>query len=468
MRTSAASCRKARRRGAVLVLITIMIVAVVGFVALGVDVGYVAAVRTELKRSTDAGALAGAGALVEGHQVAISRVHEFLRRNPVGGREIQADDVQIELGHWNINNRSFLPSDELPSAIRVRVKHENQPLFFARVLGQDHFDLYDESIAMYQPRDIMLVLDCSASMNDDSELRSIPKMGQTHVLNNLEQIYEELGSPKYGKMKWDQTLSSSWTNSKIRTELGLDKVPYPFPSGSWDDYISYVKGSSGSQLPTSYRHHYGYLTFMNYLLERQPGANQTPGLWQTSQQPITAVKNAVTVFLSYLQEVDTDDRLGLSIYTASDGTAVLEQSLTRNFSVIETKSRQRQAGHYDQYTNIGDGMKVARQEIVNHARPGAFRMIVLMTDGIANRPSNESYARSYALQEANKAASARIPIVTVSFGAEADKNLMQQIADITGGIHFNVPGGSNVAQYEEELKEVFRKIADDRPLKLVK
>ena len=61
MRTSAASSRKARRRGAVLVLITVMIVAVVGFVALGVDVGYVAAVRTELKRSTDAGALAGAG-----------------------------------------------------------------------------------------------------------------------------------------------------------------------------------------------------------------------------------------------------------------------------------------------------------------------------------------------------------------------------------------------------------------------
>lgn len=467
MRASAAS-RLARRRGAVLVLITVMIVAVFAFVALGVDVGYVATVRTELKRSTDAGALAGAGALVEGPDVAIARVHEFLQHNPVGGREIQPEDVQIELGHWNIDNRTFLASEELPSAIRVRVKHENQPLFFARVLGHDDFDLNDESIAMYQPRDIMLVLDCSASMNDDSELRSIPKMGQTQVLNNIQQIYNELGAPTFGKMKWNEQLSSSWSNSKIRSHLGLDRVPYPYTRGSWDDYISYVKGSGGSQLPSSYRHRYGYLTFMNYLLERQPQADQTPGLWQTSQQPITAVKNAVTVFLSYLQEVDTDDRLGLSIYTASDGTAVLEESLTRNFNVIENKSRQRQAGHYDNYTNIGDGMKVARQEIINHGRPGAFRMIVLMTDGIANRPYNESYARSYALQEAYKAAEAHIPIVTVSFGAEADKNLMQQIADITGGIHFNVPGGSNVAQYEEELKDVFRKIADDRPLKLVK
>ena len=45
---------------------------------------------------------------------------------------------------------------------------------------------------------------------------------------------------------------------------------------------------------------------------------------------------------------------------------------------------------------------------------------------------------------------------------------MQQIADITEGAHFNVPGGESVTDYEDGLLGVFRQIADDRPLTLVK
>ena len=44
---------------------------------------------------------------------------------------------------------------------------------------------------------------------------------------------------------------------------------------------------------------------------------------------------------------------------------------------------------------------------------------------------------------------------------------MQEVADTTGGIRCNVPGGQSVDDYEEDLKDVFRQIADDRPLKLV-
>jgi hypothetical protein len=45
---------------------------------------------------------------------------------------------------------------------------------------------------------------------------------------------------------------------------------------------------------------------------------------------------------------------------------------------------------------------------------------------------------------------------------------MQQIADITEGVHFNIPGGEAVSNYEAQLLEVFREIADDRPLALVR
>jgi hypothetical protein len=41
------------------------------------------------------------------------------------------------------------------------------------------------------------------------------------------------------------------------------------------------------------------------------------------------------------------------------------------------------------------------------------------------------------------------------------------VADITGGRHFNIPGGQTATEYEEDLQEVFGQIARTRPLKLV-
>ena len=51
---------------------------------------------------------------------------------------------------------------------------------------------------MYQPRDIMVVLDFSGSMNDDSEFKSINTFGKEAIMDGLENMYEELESPDYG------------------------------------------------------------------------------------------------------------------------------------------------------------------------------------------------------------------------------------------------------------------------------
>jgi hypothetical protein len=87
---------------------------------------------------------------------------------------------------------------------------------------------------------------------------------------------------------------------------------------------------------------------------------------------------------------------------------------------------------------------------------------------VANRPTNETQGKQYALTQAAAAKALHYPIFTISLGNVADKALMQQIADITGGEHFNIPGGSTVTDFQEDLLEAFRKIADARPLLLVK
>ena len=60
-----------------------------------------------------------------------------------------------------------------------------------------------------------------------------------------------------------------------------------------------------------------------------------------------------------------------------------------------------------------------------------------------------------------------LPCHYISLGAGADTGLMQQVADITAGVHFNIPGSSSISEYEDQLKDVFREIADHRPLELV-
>ena len=216
---------------------------------------------------------------------------------------------------------------------------------------------------------------------------------------------------------------------------------------------------------------FGYANLINYWLEQRPAYSQTPVLWDVSAQPVTALKDAVDVFMDYIQLVDTNDRMGLSVYNASNGNARLETSLTTNIQLVADVTRQRQAGHYHSYTNIGAGMQTAREHLQANGRPNAFKMIVLMTDGVANW-NNGSYnieaARAHVISEANAAAALRYPVVAISVGAGADTGLMDEVASITESTHFNVPGGQSVADFRDAMFEVFRAIANARPLKLVR
>ena len=566
--------RGVKRRGAILVLAAMLMVVLLMVVAFSVDLGIVASAGTDMKRATDAAALAGAGVLIEGAEAANLQAFEFMVRNPVGNYNLAAEDddwknnlatllaahqdeFETAVGHWDAQTRTFVESDNLPSTIRVAASRPDLPLFFAKIFGHNNFTVSAESIAQYQPRDIAIVLDFSGSMNDDSELKRIDSNGnnRTDVENSLHEIYEDMGPMSYGNLQfqprtitlvgvppespqlpqitvefrssdvfvnsskdlsnvvmefsdgtrqkiedlsspsgafcgtgynYNKRITKVWVKSgdnesgdgpgygekfeddytTIKNALDLTNVPYPYPSGSWDNYIYYVKTSS-SLYPAGYRRSYGYMTLINYWLEQKSMYSQTPDLWKANAQPVGAVKNAVGVFMEYIQEVDTEDRVALVVYNSPSQEALVEHSLTEDFAFVEDTVVHRQAGHYDSYTNIGDGIRYARQELDSHARLGAFKMIVLMTDGIANRPYGVDAAQ-YAKDQAALAKEHGYPIVTISLGSGADIWLMQSIADITSGKHFNIPGMSSITDYHDDLLDVFREIANDRPLILVK
>lgn len=113
---------------------------------------------------------------------------------------------------------------------------------------------------------------------------------------------------------------------------------------------------------------------------------------------------------------------------------------------------------------MGEGMERGRVELTNNARQGTKKLMVVMTDGMANRPLNRAPFQ-YVRDEAAACARAGIPIVAISFSVNSDRAIMREIANTTTGVHYHVAG--SVSQQKKELKRVFREIAAKRPLLLV-
>jgi hypothetical protein len=260
-------------------------------------------------------------------------------------------------------------------------------------------------------------------------------------------------------------------NSTFKKALGLDTVAYPYPSGSWDGYIDYCESSSNNNYDAGYRYKFGGMSLVSYWFENYPAYSQVPDLWKTRAEPMYALKDSMAVFMDFIQSVDTQDRVGLVVYNGSDGNGKLESNLTDDLASIATLVNQRQAGHFHSYTNIGAGMQKGRETLVANARPNALKLMVLMTDGLANW-HNGNYdldgAAAHITSEAAAAVAANFKIMTVCVGAGGDTATMQAVADTTEGEFYHIPGGADHQTMHEQLKQAFKEIANARPMILVK
>ena len=469
--------RRRWRRGAALVVIAVVSLLLLAMSALAVDLGFLYSVEADLQATCDASALAAASALSISEDEVRARARQYAAKNRVNGEAVKLLDDDVEFGTWDSATRTFTPIVPSPSvrATAVRVRAELSQgrgtgvgLFFAPILGFGAADVSARSTAVFGTRDVMLAFDMSASMNNDSELSAVERLGKAAVEGIILGMYRDLGSPEYGNLTFDPVVISPTSTQQIIEALGLDTEPYPYPSGSWTEYVGFVQTDSGVA-SAGRRNHYGYLTLIDYWQRLRYKAAETPDLWRTREQPLTAVKDSVDLFLAYLSQCRTDDRVGLVVYNSSNGTAELEVSLTDDYEQVSAAARRKQAGHYHEYTNIAAGISKSREEMLTRGRHSALRLIVQLSDGKANwlGTYNPSAAKTAALAQAQAAAQEGIQIVTISLGSDADTELMQEIADITGGVHFVVPAGGSVEEYADELDAVFGQIAAHRRLRLV-
>ncbi len=466
--------RGPNRRGVLLVLVALCLALMLAFAAIVIDLGFLRLARAELRNASDSAALAAGGVLRDTGSATLARAAavDFARRNNAAGKPVELDPTRdVIFGRRELNaatNRFEFVAGRTPfDSVQVVARRTSDSLggpvqlSFARLLGRNTAGSAASAVATFLPRDIGLVIDLSGSMLYDSTL-----LHESSTTINNQAVWQALGSPKFGTMQnWGtlQSISSGTSTSSILSQLQLTNVAYPFPRGSWAEFVSYVKGDS--RLPAGYRNKYGLKTWLDYVLQVRSDKVSTPRLSTTPEQPVTALKSAVDIMLDFLEGLDTEEHVSLSTY---DSQARIERGLTTDLAGINLRMQDMQAGHYDRETNIGDGIRRGRESLTAaDARPSAKKVLIVLTDGLANEPGTEAQARAYTIQQARIAADQDITIHSISFTSGADQSLMAEIAKIGKGAHFHV-ASYDMDQYSRDLKNVLLTISSIRPLVLSK
>lgn len=166
------------RRGAIAVLIAVLMIIFLMAVAFSVDVGYMQLSRTRLRISVDAAARAAGESLTRTQNLAsaIQAARDVAAANEVANDPLLLDDSDIITGSSAKGSNgtwTFTPGGTPLNSIRIVGRRTNSapsgsiPLLFGRVFNVFDYETTQTSTAVRLDRDICLVVDRSSSMKLD-------------------------------------------------------------------------------------------------------------------------------------------------------------------------------------------------------------------------------------------------------------------------------------------------------------
>lgn len=368
--------QRSRRKGASLVLIALLMMAVIAMAAFAVEMGRMYLVRAQLQTAVDSGAIAAAIQIKQNPDnipLAELAAEEYVQRNRVGWAiTVPEEAITIESGTWDLDTKEFTSGGDEPNAVRVMASQQEERLLLGGILGRRMFSIPRQAIAASDTTkfDIIMTLDLSGSMKDNGRIEALRDAAPKFV----DVIEQYDGNDRIGVMGYGARIGH---------------------------YNPILEGHSGSL----------YLS-------------------------APAVLN----------------------YYNSDWIGVLEYQLTSDFDHLRNtvlSSSNLLADKYDTYTPIGDALRDSSHYLNGNARAGARKVVVLMSDGLANRPNNKG--PEYALDMAEYAASLNIKVYTITLGDDGDPDLMGEIADLTGAEYFEASGDD----LSESLTTAFEAVAND-------
>ena len=226
--THAARCGDdASRPGAIVILTALVLVFLFGMISFAVDLGYISIVRSELQSAADAAALAGVDELGHGQNEVRQAAERVALANRAASDPVDINEAggSVEQGWFDPHDRSFTPGNSDINAVRVQLRKREMPLMFAPVIGTDKFDAEAEAIAMVNPRDIVLVVDLSGSMNNDTETSWATELidqryagtSDAGIGTELAQdLYDDLGFGTYpGQLEHIGANAFEWVRNRI-------------------------------------------------------------------------------------------------------------------------------------------------------------------------------------------------------------------------------------------------------------
>ncbi len=381
------------RRGAAIVLISVMLFALAIIAAMGIDYAYMQLIRTELRSATDSAAKAGAEALARTQNVTDARnaAMQFASQNRVGGVPFVINQNDVVFGRvvgQNNGSWTFSANATPFNSVRIQGRLGNGaatsaiPLFFPTALGRQTFSTSQQATAGQQEVEVCLCIDRSGSMMFD--------------MTGVEWAYPS-GNPFLSTF-------TSWG------PLWQNFVSRPHPSNSrW----AMMTGA------------------VNVFLQEASGFQYPP---RTSVVTWGSDYDLPAPPYGFYPAVATDLPLPAS--------AGFDWNSNRNQvqAVLTTRASRPICGG----TNMHAGLTRAVQVMTGtNSRPLSNKVIILLTDGQWNDGSDPVLA-------AQNAAAAGITVHTVSMLTSSQLTLTQ-IANLTGGRYFATNNSAELSQAFRDL-----------------
>ncbi|HJP40908.1 MAG TPA: VWA domain-containing protein [Dehalococcoidia bacterium] len=427
--------------GQTLVMFALSSVALIGFVAMSVDVGRLVWARTQMQSAVDAAALAAAQSLPDKEE-AYNQAQDYFDTN-TESLQSQGSGPQLVISSPLAGNAIALEGEA------------HLPTIFASIFGIDSFHITAGAVAESMVVDAVVVLDRSGSMCWDSHGPNGQYISQVRLRNGINSQQTSFRVRKNNPLL---PLSSYMLVGQVfRLESSYRSEWMEVTRLEEPDQVHVeraVRNPNNGQIYSATSHY----------PDRRPRGNTCQ---QAGAGPYFGWEYVKTGGQVFTDQMDSRyDRVGYAHFaTRATLEMPMSNSLTHVKATIATSPDPTAFGKKDALTNIAHGFYLANREIVERGRSNAKHVIVLLSDGIANRYCAESTsvdcsslgydkptARSRTLDQAGYAAEYGIIVYTIGYGANSDDALMQEIAERTGGKFFKAPT-------EDQLIVAFKEIA---------
>ena len=229
-----------RRRGATLVLVVMCLIPLVAFVALSIDLGMLAAARTQIHDAADAAAMAGARALNgntssganNNYSAVLPIAQQAVTANKVLGSALSTSNLTVNIGRYTYNTSTQKfeglfpgPTTENWSMVQTKVSADvNSSMSFSKLFNFTVPNLEATASAAHRPRDVAIILDFSGSMRFAS-LVGTPSSGDRST-NNQDTVIPAFGhfSAASGSLR-ASSASAPYDDANITTTTSDGRAP---------------------------------------------------------------------------------------------------------------------------------------------------------------------------------------------------------------------------------------------------